>query len=677
VRSRDMSAAGHDPLRGLLESAGALLVCELAGREISIDAQCARAEEVLHASSAREVRVVGEARDVERLRAARARIHGSLGRESAEAISLDLLVPRARLPRVLSGIAACGERHGLRIAHVFHAGDAILRPTILLDGEDEQQSGRAHAACGEIQRLCIAAGGEPVSPAGVGLSRRETLELLWSSHELALMDQVRRILDPWGEVNPGKILPGGMEGRASGEEGAAADELIDGVTSPARPARREPTAETAAQAFAERVLTPGEAEIARVIRQYAENREPLTPVGGGTLMVTAVEGPRLTPEGLRAVGAYDPVAMALTVEAGVTLAEIETLLAREGQTLAWEAPDPARATIGGVVAAGYWGSKAQAYHHPKHSVLGLRAITGEGELLACGGRGMKRGLGYDLSRLLIGSRGTLGVISQLTLRTYPLAPHRAVMTLTGSGEDLIRFAEHLMVAEREWTAVDLLFDPERSLLLVGYEGPTREEFTEAEGILRRLLADLRRKGETGRVDEQLAEGEAVKGARRVSAEWLSWDEAEIIVRLVVSPGAALAVARQAREQLCGNGRGGDPERGQAGEEAVFAYKPGAHPVPVEEESDSLRFRLQVHPGIGLIRVAFMPGFREPSLRRLLLALAEMVREAKGYRAIDRAPAAHWWGWDAWGAVRELHERMRRVKLAFDPRAVLSPDLIEG
>ena len=122
----------------------------------------------------------------------------------------------------------------------------------------------------------------------------------------------------------------------------------------------------------------------------------------------------------RGIVQYDPSELVVTVRAGTPLAELEAALAEQGQLLPMEAPDfNGSSTIGGAVALGWAGSRAVFAGGVRDSVLGLRMINGLGEDLRFGGRVMKNVAGFDVSRLLVGSCGELGVITELSLRVLP------------------------------------------------------------------------------------------------------------------------------------------------------------------------------------------------------------------------------------------------------------------
>jgi glycolate oxidase FAD binding subunit len=128
---------------------------------------------------------------------------------------------------------------------------------------------------------------------------------------------------------------------------------------------------------------------------------------------------------------HDPGELVVTVKAGTPLAELEAALAERGQMLPMEAPDfNGGSTIGGAVALGWAGSRSVFAGGVRDSVLGLRMINGLGEDLRFGGRVMKNVAGFDVSRLMVGSCGELGIITELSLRLLPRPPGEITLQWT-------------------------------------------------------------------------------------------------------------------------------------------------------------------------------------------------------------------------------------------------------
>jgi len=159
-----------------------------------------------------------------------------------------------------------------------------------------------------------------------------------------------------------------------------------------------------------------------------KERYRLKIMGGGTKAFLAAAGlPQadagvvdLDVSGHAGIVAYDPAELVLTARAGTRLSVIESLLAANGQMLAFEPPHFGEAaTLGGTVAAGLSGPRRPFAGSVRDSVLGCKMINGKAEVLSFGGRVMKNVAGFDLSRLMVGAMGTLGVLLELSVRVVP------------------------------------------------------------------------------------------------------------------------------------------------------------------------------------------------------------------------------------------------------------------
>ena len=166
---------------------------------------------------------------------------------------------------------------------------------------------------------------------------------------------------------------------------------------------------------------------ADTIRAAAAGGRRLRLRGGGTkdFYGQALEGEILDTRAYSGVVAYDPTELVITVRGGTPLAEVEQVLADRRQMLAFEPPHFAQfgsgaATIGGAVAAGLSGPRRATAGAVRDFVLGVRLMDGRGEDLAFGGRVMKNVAGYDVSRVMAGALGTLGVILEASLKVLPL-----------------------------------------------------------------------------------------------------------------------------------------------------------------------------------------------------------------------------------------------------------------
>ena len=166
------------------------------------------------------------------------------------------------------------------------------------------------------------------------------------------------------------------------------------------------------------------------IRAATADRTPLRLRGGGSkdFYGESLQGELLDLTPLNGITSYEPSELVVTARAGTSLAELEATLAEQGQCLAFEPPHfGPGATVGGMVAAGLSGPARASAGSVRDFVLGAQLINGRGELLTFGGQVMKNVAGYDVSRLMAGAMGTLGVLTDISLKVLPVAPAEATL----------------------------------------------------------------------------------------------------------------------------------------------------------------------------------------------------------------------------------------------------------
>ena len=166
------------------------------------------------------------------------------------------------------------------------------------------------------------------------------------------------------------------------------------------------------------------------IRSASAARTPLRIRGGGSkdFYGGSLQGEVLDTQALSGISAYEPSELYVTALAGTPLAELEAALAEKGQCLPFEPPYfEGQPTVGGMVAAGLSGPARAAVGSVRDYALGLSMLNGKAEHLTFGGTVMKNVAGYDVSRLLAGSLGTLGLITEVSLKVLPFAPAEATL----------------------------------------------------------------------------------------------------------------------------------------------------------------------------------------------------------------------------------------------------------
>ena len=166
------------------------------------------------------------------------------------------------------------------------------------------------------------------------------------------------------------------------------------------------------------------------VRAASAAGTPLCIRGGGSkdFYGQALVGDVLDTTALNGVVSYEPSELVVTALAGTPLAELEALLLAQGQCLPFEPPHfSTRSTVGGMVAAGLSGPARASVGAVRDYVLGVKLINGKGEHLTFGGQVMKNVAGYDVSRLMVGAMGTLGLLTEVSLKVLPIAPLEATL----------------------------------------------------------------------------------------------------------------------------------------------------------------------------------------------------------------------------------------------------------
>lgn len=194
---------------GYPEDAGAVLLIEVEGPPESLSRQIDRIEAICRRHAVRMLRTAATEQERLLLWKGRKEGAGALGRLAPSYYLHDGVVPRTKLPEVMRRVAAIGQAYNLRIGNLFHAGDGNLHPIILFNPREPGMVERVVQAGEEILRACVDAGGTITGEHGVGIEKREYMRWLFTDADLLAMERVKRVFDPTGIMNPGKLLPVG------------------------------------------------------------------------------------------------------------------------------------------------------------------------------------------------------------------------------------------------------------------------------------------------------------------------------------------------------------------------------------------------------------------------------------------------------------------------------------
>jgi glycolate oxidase len=194
---------------GYPTDAAAVLLVELDGLPMGVDAGVEHVRAVGRAHGARTVRVAADDAERALLWKGRKSAFGAVARLAPNYYLHDTVVPRTRLCEVLTQVYAIAERHDLGVMNVFHAGDGNLHPLLLFDAREPGVMDRVHAAGEEIVQVSLDAGGVLSGEHGIGLEKRDLMPLLFGPDDLDAQARLREAFDPEGVANPTKILPAG------------------------------------------------------------------------------------------------------------------------------------------------------------------------------------------------------------------------------------------------------------------------------------------------------------------------------------------------------------------------------------------------------------------------------------------------------------------------------------
>lgn len=349
---------------------------------------------------------------------------------------------------------------------------------------------------------------------------------------------------------------------------------------------------------------------------------------------------------LKRVLDFDPENLTVSVEAGMPLQELQARVRERNLWLPLDPPVSGSATLGGIVAANAFGPRRQLYGGVRDLLLGCRVVLADGTLVKAGGKTVKNVAGYDLTKLFVGSLGSIGVLSALTLRLSPLVESaRTVLAVFPRREGCCRAAAVMARSQLCPTAVEVvspgalgrLAMPELSgcadahLLAVLFEGKRQV----VAAVTRAAEAELRSAAAEARVLDTGAGRRLWKGV----AELLQGAEGRLQVRVNVPMSEVERVLARIEQAVRARG---------------------------------CRAEVVCHYGLGVITANVdVDQGTELEVARELVALRAEIAEQGGSVVLSRARKETKQELDVWGARPETLGLMRRLKQEFDPRGVFA------
>jgi glycolate oxidase FAD binding subunit len=321
--------------------------------------------------------------------------------------------------------------------------------------------------------------------------------------------------------------------------------------------------------------------------------------------------------------------LTVTVEAGMKFAQIQEILAKSGQTLALDPAAPELATIGGIVATADTGSLRQRYGGVRDQLLGITFIRADGEIAKAGGRVVKNVAGYDLMKLFTGAYGTLGIISQVTFRVYPIPESSGTVILTGKSEAISQAARTLHGSELTPTQADLLSN---KLL-------TNLDLGTGIGLIARFQS----------ISESVQEQ---------SKRLLLIGEKLGLQGVIYSGNQEIDLWQQLPKQIYDHLT-----------ESTITCKIGVLPTAAVEILNYMEVGLiHISSGLGLVRL---------EKEEQILPLRSLCQANSGFLSVLSAPVEFKKRFDVWGYNGNALAVMRGIKEQFDGNFILSPGRFVG
>jgi glycolate dehydrogenase FAD-binding subunit len=403
------------------------------------------------------------------------------------------------------------------------------------------------------------------------------------------------------------------------------------------------------------------AQIAEIVRFAAAEKLATVPCGARTKLGMGMP-PRqydlaLDMARVDRIVAYDPGDMTLSVEPGIPLQRIESALIEHRQFLPLVVPFMDRATAGGTIASGVDSPLRQFYGTARDYVLGVEFVTGDGALAKSGGRVVKNVSGYDLHKLMIGALGTLGVMTKINLRTFPLpAATRAFVVAFDTATEAIALRHAIARSPLRPLVVEIV--NRRAAELTGTAPSSKPawsliaSFAGTAEILERCALDLRHMAEqSGAAAVEPIREERLFVASRRTCEFvpaaLASSSGAAILKLSVLPANMLAIL---------------DATAKAADAAGLPWAVLAR-------------------GVGVIYIALLPPARsEEALARVARATNDIFAQCAaldGNATIPWCPTEWKTALPVWGPERGDLGPMRALKKVFDPHGVFAPGRFMG
>ena len=386
-------------------------------------------------------------------------------------------------------------------------------------------------------------------------------------------------------------------------------------------------------------------ELGELIRQTSASEAAVYPLGGQTHVSLGVPPtkPGLAVDmcGMAQIIDFPARDMTVTVQTGITMQALRETLLKENLRLPIDVAQANRATLGGVLATNVSGPRRYGYGTLRDYVIGISAVNDEGREFKAGGRVVKNVAGYDLCKLLVGSLGTLGIITQATLKLRPLAEVQALIGLSCEATDLEALLTCLHGSRTRPVVLDLL-NPSAArivfsqanhaipkapwIVLVGYEANPEAVTWQVQQLVKEVCTQCRIQARIDFTAQPLFEA---------LVELAAWPDAQLTFKANLLPSAVAAFCQS-----------------------------------VDREPN--RPALRAHAGNGIVHGQWPAGLTMEQAASMLTTWRALAATGRGSVIVTLCPSAWKSTLNVWGPASHDAWLMREVKAKFDPKRIFNP-----
>ena len=380
-------------------------------------------------------------------------------------------------------------------------------------------------------------------------------------------------------------------------------------------------------------------QVAAVLRVCAEAEAAVVPWGGGTAMRIG-NPPRhvdmvMELSRLNRLVEHDDANLTATVQAGMNLTDMQMIVARRKQFLPFDPPHPTRATIGGIVAANLNGPRRMAYGAVRDLVIGMKVALITGAQIKVGGKVVKNVAGYDMCKLFVGSLGTLGIITEVTVRVAPIPETVATFAATGALAQTLSFIGALSHSALLPTSVTILnAAAANSGNIANHEfmaGVSCEGFKET---VARHLSDLQKLAQQAGLQSEILKDDPHR-ALWSQIQDVPLNSEQLVYRITVPLASVAELIKTVESWTSAEGS----------------------------------TKMIADAGTGTVWFGLQPNESAIAWFSRLISLAQQHR---GHAVLFSAPPVLKHDLDVWGPAVPSLKLMRDIKHQFDPRGLLNP-----